>query len=66
MDWVVSPIRDETGKNITEFHAFECDAGNEKWFGIDRSIRDAYASGFTNLIARKDVFHSFGISVSVK
>jgi hypothetical protein len=63
---LLSRVRNETGKNITEFHAAMCDAGNDEWFGIDRSIRDAYAIGFTNLIAKKDVFHSLGISVSVK
>jgi hypothetical protein len=63
---LLARIRNETGKNITEFHAFECDAGSENWFGIDRSIRNAYANGFINLIARKNVFYSFGISVSVK
>ena len=63
---LLARIRDETGKKIAEFHAFKCDAGNEEWFGIDRSIRDAYAIGFTNLLARRDVFHSFAISVSVE
>jgi hypothetical protein len=58
-------IRVETGKDIREFHACKCDAGEGEWFGIDRSIRDAYVIGFTDLVAQKDIFHSMSISIGV-
>jgi hypothetical protein len=54
----------DTGHNIKDFHAYECEHGQEFWFGIDRSIREAYYQRLARVLVKHTQL--MGISFSIE
>ena len=53
----------DTGHNIKDFHAYECENGQEFWFGIDRSIREAYYQRLARVLIEYNQLKGFSYSV---
>jgi hypothetical protein len=44
---------DDIGRDISVFHAYDCENGEDYWFGIDRSIREAYYRKLAQIVAKQ-------------
>jgi hypothetical protein len=54
----------DTGRNIKDFHAYECENGEEFWVGIDRSIREAYYQRLARVLVKYTAL--MGVSFSIE
>jgi hypothetical protein len=54
----------DTGHDIKDFHAYECENGQEYWFGIDRSIREAYYQRLARVLVQYNKI--MGVSFSIE
>jgi hypothetical protein len=53
-EWDSELVRfsDDTGHGIEVFHAFDCEHGQDFWFGIQREIREAYYHRLARVVAK--------------
>jgi hypothetical protein len=55
---------EDTGHNIKNCHAYECENGQEFWFGIDISIREAYYQRLARVVVKYNQLK--GISFAIE
>jgi hypothetical protein len=54
----------DTGHEIKDFHAYECENGEEFWVGIHRSIREAYYQRLARVLVKYTAL--MGVSFSIE
>jgi hypothetical protein len=64
-EWVIELQRfsNDTGRDISAFHAYDCENGEDYWVGIQRSIREAYYQRLARVISKYGSLNGIAICV---
>jgi hypothetical protein len=56
----------DTGRDIKGFHAYDCENGEDFWFGIDRSIRESYYRRLAFAVSKYKGLRGVAIAVEIR